>query len=112
MTCDKRSAEKIEEIRTLFGDKKLKTLELSSESPQLAIISVQPLGFEDGASSKPKSLQIRVGKAMVKKNLFCSGVRLARNDSTAAQASAICAGEVAAAMVAASSADFVCESVA
>lgn len=76
------------------------------------IISIQPLGLRDGESSKPKSLQIRVGKVMVKKYLFCSGVRFVRNASTAAQASAICAGEVAEMIVAARSVDLVCESVA
>lgn len=49
---------------------------------------------------------------MVKKYLFCSGVLLVRKASTAAQASEICDGEFADMIVAARSADLVCESVA
>lgn len=49
---------------------------------------------------------------MEKNHRVWSGERLVKNDSIAVQAAAICGGDVAAVIVAASSVDLVCESVA
>lgn len=78
-----------------------------------AAISIHPEGDIDLTaaeaeedSSKPKILQIRVGKVMEKNHRVWSAVCLCRNDSTASHAARICSGDEAASTVAAISEDF------
>lgn len=72
LTRKRRSTAKIELMRLPSGERREKTLLAKSESLEAMTVSIQPLGELGGlgqelASSKPKSLQIRVGKAMEKK---------------------------------------------
>lgn len=81
--------------RTPLGERRLKTLLAKSGSLDAMTVSIQPLdeggcGDDDEtASSKPKSLQIRVGKAKEKKWREWSGGCECRKASMETQAAEI-----------------------
>lgn len=122
LTRERRSTADIELKRRLFGARRLKSLLAKTTSFAARTVSIQPLGEEgaegddvddaDVASSKPKSLQMRVGKVREKKWREWSGGSECRNDSMASQVEEIWCGADEARMVLARSWDLERESTA
>lgn len=101
-------------MRAPFGERRSKTLPARLGSLDTRTLSIQPLderGFEnddddeEAESSKPKSLQMRVGKVREKNQRDWSGERWWRKDKVEEQAAAIWGGDEAERMTAARSWD-------